>query len=242
MIHGIISDGSFFNNISEYLFDVFSVITYDRRGYGSNEFKADADYSVEEQVEDAANVLREHAGGPAWILGNSAGGLIAIGLALKYPELVRGLFLLEPSLVFDEESERIIEEWNEELNGYVLNNKIKKALTAFSRVVGEPEQEKSNSGTSLEELKKTYQNLQTFMFGELNPIQHYRPTKDEVQNIAVPVRVMVTEQGKNSIFATTSKAGADVLGWRVDYVPGYHNTVKEHPKEIADYLKKNIYG
>ena len=238
MIHGIISSADFFNGISDCLKKDFKMISYDRRGYGLSEQENIKDFTVSSQAEDAAKILSENVKEPAWIFGNSAGGLIAIELALKYPELVRGLILMEPSLAFDDESKTMIAEWNSELNGYVQAKKIKKALPAFSRVIGN-ENEKKESVT-LSEMKQTYKNLSNFMFGELNEVQNYRPEKTDVKSMDVPVVIYVTEDGVESIFAKTSLNGAKELEWKVEMIPGYHNTVKENPLEISKYIKKTI--
>ena len=236
MIHGIISDGSFFAPAANILKNKYRVVVYDRRGYGDSE--DGEDHTVEAQARDAAQILEEHGGSPAWILGNSAGGLIAAELALERPDLVRGLILLEPSLVFDDESRKIIREWNAELNGYVAERRIKKALPAFSRVMCVPEG--MSSGGTMEEMKRTYKNLSAFMYGELNDIQNYRPAEETMRSLSVPVRVIVTEDGKDSIFASTSRSGAEILGWKTVTVPGYHNVIKDMPEMFSEKLDEII--
>jgi len=239
MIHGIISDGSFFAKAVDILKDNYKVITYDRRGYGASKTSEMTDYSVMGQARDAIELLVDNVSEPAWIVGNSAGGLIAIEMYLQHPELVKGLILLEPSLVYDEESVSLIAEWNKELNGYVNENKIKKALAAFSRVTGQPSGTAGGSN-SLMELKQTYANLANFMHGELNDIQSYRPEIEKVKAIKVPVRVLVTEDGSDSIFARTSVSGAKILGWKTEMVPGYHNTIKDNANELAIIINEII--
>lgn len=179
MIHGIISDGTFFDKSAACLSGNYRVLTYDRRGYGENNAKSYTDYSVEAQAEDAADILKECQETPAWVLGNSAGGLIALELALRYPELVRGLILLEPSLGYDPSEREKLLAWNRELNGYLKEGKIKRALPAFSRVIGADGT--GNVSGSLQELRRTYQNLQAFMYGELNEVQHYLPPVGKLQ-------------------------------------------------------------
>ena len=238
MVHGIISDASFFDGAADVLKDKYKVIAYDRRGYGKNEDTLQQ-FTVAAQAEDAANVIKMYSDGPAWVFGNSAGGLISIELALKFPELVKGLILLEPSLVYDDESVRLIEEWNRELNGYVESKKIKRALPAFSRVIGG---EASAEKMTLEQMKQTYKNLTNFMYGELNEVQHYRPDIETVRGIKCPVKIFVTAEGQDSIFAKTSVAGAKTVGWDIIEVPGRHNMAKEKATEFARALDETIEG
>lgn len=238
MIHGIISDSSFFEGAAERLCERFRVISYDRRGYGRSEAPGDGDFSVAAQAEDAARVLDEWAGEPAWVFGNSAGGLVATELALRYPHLVRGMVLLEPSLVVDEETAAEIAAWNAELNGYLEQGSIKRALPAFARVVGEP----AGSGPrqSLAQMRQVFANLENFMHGELNCVQRNHPSVEVLRSLGVPVRVMVTKEGRQGMFGRTSERGAQVLGWPVDFVEGYHNTARDNPVAFAESLGASI--
>lgn len=160
MIHGIISDSTFFEQSASILAHCYRVITYDRRGYGQSIREKYEDYTVRTQAEDAAKILRAVCQEPAWVLGNSAGGLIGIELALLHPELIRGLVLVEPSLGYAQKEREKLLAWNRELNGYVAEGKIKKALPAFSKITGTTQQEEASF--SLQTMRRTYQNLSAF--------------------------------------------------------------------------------
>ena len=241
MIHGIISDGSFFDEAAKELAGSCSVITYDRRGYGNSEADEEGhDYTVASQAEDAAEILREYASEKAWIFGNSAGGLIGVELAIRHPELVRGLVLLEPSLIFDDESRAMMAAWNGELNNYVKENRIKQAMPAFSRMIDASSPERGRTparSMTMAEMRMAYHNLTNFMYGELNEVQTYFPDLETVKSVAVPACILVSEDGTESMFAKTSLAGASYLGWPVKKVPGNHNAVREESSAFADKLK-----
>jgi pimeloyl-ACP methyl ester carboxylesterase len=72
------------------------VIVYDRRGCTRSQ-RPDAydKTSVAEHADDAAALLDTLGAAPAAVIGRSYGGQIATDLALRYPERVRGLVLLE---------------------------------------------------------------------------------------------------------------------------------------------------
>ena len=239
MVHGIISSGSFFEESARILGESFHVVAYDRRGYGTCAKPDDDDYSVGAQADDAARLIRDIDEGPMWVFGNSAGGLISVELALRYPELVRGLVLLEPSLVTDEESLAQIRAWNEELNSYVDEGRIKRALPAFARVVGEPEEHRKPS--TLAQMRETFANLKNFMYGELNEVQHYQPTVARLSTINVPACVIVTRDGRDGMFGRTSEAGARALGWPIEFIDGYHNVARDNPTEFAARLASIVH-
>jgi pimeloyl-ACP methyl ester carboxylesterase len=75
-------------------------LSYDRRGWGRS--SAPDGYqrtTVEEQSEDAAELLAAAGAGPAVLCGAGLGAVIALDLLLRRPELVRAALLIEPTLL-----------------------------------------------------------------------------------------------------------------------------------------------
>jgi pimeloyl-ACP methyl ester carboxylesterase len=73
-------------------------IAYDRRGWGSSSAPAGyARTTIEEQSEDLAHLVAA-LGAPAALCGAGIGGLIALDLLLRRPELVASAVLIEPAL------------------------------------------------------------------------------------------------------------------------------------------------
>ncbi|MBQ5757503.1 MAG: alpha/beta hydrolase [Clostridia bacterium] len=237
LLHGVISDASFFADFASFLSSRYRTVAYDRTGYGNQPEPDDRTaYTVSSQAEKAADVIRKYCGEKAWVFGNSAGAMIALELYRIHPELVTGLILLEPSFALDRESEEELRSWNTELNTYVREGRIKKALPAFARVTGNA----GSAGGSLSEMKRTYHNLHNFMFGELNEVQTYRPEERFLKNISVPVRIVLTEKGKDMLFGKTSARAAERLKWEVSIYPGGHNAVNKLPESCAAALIKDL--
>jgi 3-oxoadipate enol-lactonase len=72
-----------------------SGVMYDRRGFGTA--RAGEARSLSQHADDAIAVLRA-AGGPRPVVGWSIGGVIALEVAAREPDLVTRLVLLEPPL------------------------------------------------------------------------------------------------------------------------------------------------
>lgn len=70
------------------------VIRYDRRGYGRSDLPTSSYSSTEDLRKLLTHLKVQHA----VIVGNSAGGALAIDFAIEYPEMVDGLFLIGPVL------------------------------------------------------------------------------------------------------------------------------------------------
>jgi pimeloyl-ACP methyl ester carboxylesterase len=100
LIHGIASDAAAQEDLATVLADGGArVLAYDRRGYGgSGAPEPYAGTTVEEQAEDAAAVLRALAAGPAVLVGDGFGALVALDLLKRHRGSVAAAVLLEPPL------------------------------------------------------------------------------------------------------------------------------------------------
>ncbi len=93
LIPGLGSDVSDYGRIIELLAAGCRVVALDNRGAGRSD-KPDIPYSVEMMADDVAGLMTALGVGPAFVLGHSMGGRIALTLALRHPELVQGLVLV----------------------------------------------------------------------------------------------------------------------------------------------------
>lgn len=70
----------------------------DLLGYGVSDRPADADYTIEDHADWVATALRTAGVSGAQVLAHSMGGSIATVLALRHPELVASLVLIDSNL------------------------------------------------------------------------------------------------------------------------------------------------
>ncbi len=75
------------------------VLRYDHRGQGGSA-ALQAPYNLDALVDDAARVITEWGQGPVVFVGLSMGGLVAQGLGIRYPQLVRGLLLANTAATY----------------------------------------------------------------------------------------------------------------------------------------------
>lgn len=103
---------SYFSQLS----DQFKIIFYDQRASGkSNGHKNPVKVTMENFVEDLEGIRGFYKIEKLHVLGQSYGGLVALSYAVKYPEKMGSLLLLESSTV-DPESDKVFEE--------ALNNRL----------------------------------------------------------------------------------------------------------------------
>lgn len=96
LIHGTGATSDFWGAAAERLAERCHVVTYDRRGTARSASLGTGHHDV--HAEDAATIIRGLGVGEVTVVGWSMGGIVALCLAHRYPELVRGLVLQEPPL------------------------------------------------------------------------------------------------------------------------------------------------
>jgi esterase len=99
-IHGAGSSAQLWTDAMERLAQLGRAISYDRRAYGRSERREPLErISVAEHTDDAAALLDALEAAPAVVVARSYGGEVATDLALRYPDRVRALVLLEAAPV-----------------------------------------------------------------------------------------------------------------------------------------------
>ena len=76
--------------------DRYRCLLYDFRGQGQSEITADG-YDLDSLSEDAAELIETLGNPPVHFLGFSMGGMVGLRLAIRRPELLRSLMLLNTS-------------------------------------------------------------------------------------------------------------------------------------------------
>jgi pimeloyl-ACP methyl ester carboxylesterase len=100
LIAGAGGDAAELGGLADALADAFTVTTYDRRGNSRCPRPAGwTQTSLAEQADDAAALLAALGHSPAVVVGTSAGGSIALELALRHPRAVRAAIVHEPPIL-----------------------------------------------------------------------------------------------------------------------------------------------
>jgi esterase len=95
-VHGAGSSTQLWADAVDKLAELGRVIAYDRRGCSRSERPEPYERtSVSEHADDAAALLEALDAAPAVVVGRSYGGTVAMDLAIRYPELVRAIAVLE---------------------------------------------------------------------------------------------------------------------------------------------------
>jgi pimeloyl-ACP methyl ester carboxylesterase len=94
------TDAGMFAALAEFLADRYTVVTYDPRGHSRSAFDGPPeDVTVAQHADDAARLIDEVSGEPAYVLGSSGGGTIGLELITRHPDKVKTLVVHEPPVM-----------------------------------------------------------------------------------------------------------------------------------------------
>lgn len=106
MSHALGLDLHMWDALAAQLAATHQVARYDHRGHGASAVPA-GPYSLDELVDDAARMIREWGRGPVVFIGLSMGGMVGQGLAIRHPELLRGLVLANTTAQYPAEAKPV---------------------------------------------------------------------------------------------------------------------------------------
>lgn len=99
LIHGLGAYAGMWADLAEALSDRLACVSADLPGFGHSPPPADGDYSLASHLRAVAAVIEAvFPNQPVHVFGNSMGGLLAVQLAARRPELVRTLCLISPAM------------------------------------------------------------------------------------------------------------------------------------------------
>ena len=121
--------------LAELLAPRFTVLTYDRRGRGES---GDSEpYAVAREIEDLDAVIAEF-GGPAFVVGGSSGGVLALDAAARGAEISK-LAVYEPPFIVDDTRPPLPDDYVPQLDSLVAAGRPGDAVELFMTVaVGLP--------------------------------------------------------------------------------------------------------
>ncbi|MFG1928268.1 alpha/beta fold hydrolase [Cryptosporangium sp. NPDC048952] len=236
LIPGGTGDAASFGALPRLLAREFTVVTYDRRGYGrSATTPPDDDRRLTDDVEDALSLLGET---PSYVLGSSSGAIIALHLAARYPERVTKTIAHEPPLVsLLPDAER----WHalfDDVHATYRRDGAATAMRVFSAVTGlEPLPDTPPEPRLAEMFARLASNQEFFLEHELR--QYVRQVPD-LRALKRAKDRIVLAGGRDSRDATGLLLPArpnQVLSARLDTAitqfPGGHLGYLTHPAEFA---------
>lgn len=200
------------------------VIVYDRRGCTRSERPEPYETSVGQHAGDATALIEALDAGPAVLVGRSYGGGVALGAALRRPDLVRALVLLEPGdIVVDGEKA----EWEERMSRTVeeaaANDLSTVAEAMFLSVLGDGAWESLPA-----EYRKIFAANSPAVLAEVRG-PRLEVASAELATINVPVLLVAGESSLPGFHRINAQIAAAIPGARSIHVAGGHLIAPQEP-------------
>ena len=204
------------------------VVVYDRRGFGRSERSEPLLIDVHQQADDAAALIEALDLAPAVVIGRSQGGEIAVDLALRYPDRVRALALLEGGgMSLSPEFAR----WRLETLAPVFavgeTDVGKVGETMFRGVLGDEVWE-----SLPDEMRHVFVANSPAILAEEEGEQ-LAVTEAELRTIAVPVLVVGARDSGPAFADVTERTASAIPSAWLEWVDGSHLIDAAHPAVLA---------
>ena len=233
--HGLLFSTQMFDGQVERLRDRYRCIAYDHRGQGKSGVP-DSGYDMDTLTEDAAALIRALDLAPVHFAGLSMGGFVALRLAIRYPELLRSIAVLDSSA--EPEPQENVPKYKK-LNlmlklfgpGMVMGAVM--PILFCQTFLNDPARaaEKALWRKRLKPLSRKGWNRAVVGVIERKGVV------DELDKIHTPTLVLVGEQDTATVPAKSERMQKAIAGAQLVYIPDAgHSSAIEQPEAVTDAL------
>ena len=238
LIAGSTGDAGNFTRAADLLADEFTVVTYDRRGNSRSPRPAGwTTTSVAEQADDAAALIDALGLAPAVVFGASAGGLIALDLMIRRPEVVRAGVVQEPSLFsLLPDPMTALAPRRALLEDALRTRGPRAAIEALMRYLND---DAVFAAIPDETLARMLDNADTILTIEAPGFARWQPKAEDLTSLTVPIALMFANESL-PVYKDVTHALAELLKADVVIVPGRHGFYFYRPQDLADALRRIV--
>jgi pimeloyl-ACP methyl ester carboxylesterase len=235
-ISAITGDAGHWKEVGDLLSNEFTVVAYDRRGNSRSPRPADwTKTSIDEQADDAAELVRALGLAPAAVVGTSVGAVILLNLLLRHPEVLRGAIVHEPMLVAVLANAAEVGAMLQAMaEAELTKGGPRGALEVFTRAnVGDATFERLDPA-----LRERMLGNAEVVFGvELEAFGSWVPDTEALAAVRVPVQVVAGAESRDAYYYDAVPWVAEQLGTELREVPGAHAPYLAQPEETAEALR-----
>jgi len=222
LIHGMFSNLSiYYFNIAPVLAKHFHVVMYDLKSHGMSERFTDG-YDLESMSSDVLALMDVLNLKKVHLAGYSFGGLIALKTALKVPERISRLVVIEAPDPQDEKARNIIDEYSKEfLEHYVAN------FTDTTKVqMGKRQMEKNH---------RMYKFLfeKTSIKADMIREKHFL---GEAGLSELDIPTLLLYGSESNCKPTGEWLKTQIIPSELELIPGDHNVPIQEPAQIAEAI------
>ncbi|CAM5458431.1 alpha/beta fold hydrolase [Streptomyces abikoensis] len=249
LIPGAGADAGLYAAVARLLADRFTVVSYDPRGVSRSPLHGPlADQQVEVWSDDACRVLDLLSPDePAYVLGCSAGAIVATGLLARHPGRVRRVIAHEPPLLELLEDPAPHRALFAEVRETFRKEGVGPAMARFSEGLGggrPAEQHDAELPPEVQEMApRMYANLPGFLEHILCPFSSWVPDLDALRPVAADLVPAAGAESREQVplYGPAARL-AELTGSPLAEFPGGHLGVTERPAEFAERLLAELTG
>lgn len=229
--HGLLWSGRMFDDQVAHFRDRYRCVTFDFRGQGRSEV-TEGGYDMDSLTLDAVELISKLGVAPVHFAGLSMGGFIGMRLAIRHPELLRSLILMETSA--DPEAE-------ENAPKYKLLNLIAKWF-GFRLVAGKVMPimfgRKFMEDPERADMRKQWRqalidNDRTGTTSATEGVIYREGVYDQLGEIEVPTLIIVGDQDTATVPAKSERMRAAIGDSKLVYIEGAgHSSTIEEPAAV----------
>jgi pimeloyl-ACP methyl ester carboxylesterase len=241
LIAGAGGDAAELAGVAATLADAFTVTTYDRRGNSRSPRPTGwTQTSLAEQADDAAALLAALGQTPAVVVGTSAGGSIALELALRHPETVRAAIIHEPPILAGTTNPQAVSADLEAMIGQGMTaGGPPAAMELFLRWAAGDAAFEAVDPTDRD---RYVGNGEVFCGVELGPTMAYAPSVEAIADARVPIVAVGSSASRDPasphhfLYQAASWL-AHQAGTELVELPGAHMAYLTDPAAVAESLR-----
>jgi pimeloyl-ACP methyl ester carboxylesterase len=233
-VSGATGDAGHHSKVADALADDFTVVTYDRRGNSRSPRPAGwTKTTMEEQADDAAQLLASIECRPATVFGTSGGAVITCCMLLRHPDAIRGAILHEPPLAaVVPEAAASMGDMKDMIAQALARGGPPAAVEAFVR---------DAAGNAFDAIPAEVRgrmmgNGETLFGAEIESFLSFRPDERELSAVKLPVRLLLGET-TTPLFDAATRWLAERLRVPVGRLGGGHTPYFDEPEAMARALR-----
>ena len=236
MICGGPTDADLFAGLAAPLADHYTVVRYDPRGNSRSRVEvAGEDQRVDVHADDAARLLRHVGKAPAYVFGQSGGGIVALELVARHPSLVHTAVVHEPPLLAWLPEHATLAD---DVYATYRRDGVAAGMLRFMAAAGI----KGPPPEVFERMVQGNPNFEQFLAHGLRPVSRHVPDVAALRAASTRIVVAAGELSQGTAAYQGAAALAERLGSEVVHVPGDHGGFMTHTGPFAEVLHALFRG
>lgn len=223
MLHGNRDNKGVFSSMLPKLCTCYKVMCMDYRGHGESQITKDG-YSYEQFVDDIYGILKSKGIKRVCLIGHSLGGVLALLVALKYPDMVEGLVLMATSSHFEPKFKRPAV--GQKINEQMIQETNQKALPFFFQ---------NSDNAAVQQVLNNWNQIPPYVHEKMIEMGHV-DFRNKLGKLTIPSLVLYGNQDKICSISTNSIQN-ELCQCKVMEIPDAgHYFFMEKPNETVEQI------